>query len=32
MTLTLEEDSHTLLTGQLADQAALHGLFNFSFR
>jgi hypothetical protein len=27
MTITLEEDGNTLLTGPLADQAALHGLF-----
>jgi hypothetical protein len=26
LTITLEEDGNTLLTGPLADQAALHGL------
>lgn len=26
LTITLEEDGNTLLTGQLIDQAALHGL------
>jgi hypothetical protein len=26
LTITLEEDSTTLLTGQVVDQAALHGL------
>jgi hypothetical protein len=26
MTITLEEDGHTLLTGPVVDQAALHGL------
>jgi len=26
MTITLEEDGNTLLTGQVIDQAALHGL------
>jgi hypothetical protein len=26
MTITLEEDGETLLTGPVADQAALHGL------
>lgn len=26
MTITLEEDGNTLLTGSLVDQAALHGL------
>lgn len=26
LTITLEEDGHTLLTGPVADQAALHGL------
>jgi hypothetical protein len=26
LTLTLEEDGNTLLTGSVADQAALHGL------
>ena len=26
LTITLEEDEETLLTGQLVDQAALHGL------
>ena len=28
LTITLEEDGDTLLTGQVADQAALHGLLN----
>lgn len=27
MAVTLEEDGDTLLTGRVADQAALHGLF-----
>jgi hypothetical protein len=27
LTITLEEDGNTLLTGSLVDQAALHGLF-----
>lgn len=26
LTITLEEDGHTLLTGPVVDQAALHGL------
>ena len=26
LTITLEEDGHTLLTGPVTDQAALHGL------
>lgn len=26
MTISLEDDGHTLLTGPVADQAALHGL------
>ena len=26
LTITLEEDGHTLLTGSVVDQAALHGL------
>jgi hypothetical protein len=26
MTLTLEDNGHTLLTGRVVDQAALHGL------
>lgn len=26
MTITLEDDSHTLLTGSVVDQSALHGL------
>lgn len=26
LTITLEEDGHTLLTGQVIDQAALHGV------
>ena len=28
LTITLEEDGDTLLTGQVIDQAALHGLLN----
>ena len=27
LTITLEEDGNTLLTGPIVDQAALHGLF-----
>ncbi|MHC1781213.1 MAG: hypothetical protein AB9891_00385 [Anaerolineaceae bacterium] len=27
LTITIEEDGNTLLTGLVADQAALHGLF-----
>ena len=26
LTITLEEDGHTILTGQILDEAALHGL------
>jgi hypothetical protein len=32
LTITLEDDGHTLLTGPVVDQAALHGLLKKSAR